>query len=131
VAVKKVFLDTTAYSLMKTGSDAQLLHLLRESEHIGVSVITLGELLGGFHAGKRQRQNIAELKEFINAGRVELFALSEVTAEFYALIYKQQREIGKPVPTNDLWIAASCMEHGFPLYTRDKHFQHIKGIVLL
>ena len=52
------------------------------------------------------------------------------TAEFYALIVKQLREKGKPIPTNDIWIAASAMRHSLALISHDRHFEAIKGLLL-
>ncbi|MHB8830362.1 MAG: PIN domain-containing protein [Syntrophales bacterium] len=36
----------------------------------------------------------------------------------------------KPIPTNDLWIAASAMRHGLALFTYDEHFTNIAGLIL-
>lgn len=50
------------------------------------------------------------------------------TADLYALVYAVLRRKGQPIPTNDLWIAASTLEHGASLLTLDAHFQHIDGL---
>jgi predicted nucleic acid-binding protein len=38
------------------------------------------------------------------------------------------RQAGKPIPTNDLWIAALCRQHGLPLLSRDRHFDVVSGV---
>jgi tRNA(fMet)-specific endonuclease VapC len=50
------------------------------------------------------------------------------TADLYALVYAALRRKGQPIPTNDLWIAASSLEHGAALLTLDAHFQSIDGL---
>ncbi len=129
--MKKIFLDTNGYSEMKKATNPALLEMIQAADIIGINSIVLGELYAGFYYGKKTKKNIDELKEFLNSSRVYLLNVTEITAEFYGLIYKQLREIGKPIPTNDLWIAASCLEHGFPLYTIDEHFSYVKELVLV
>ena len=50
------------------------------------------------------------------------------TADSYALVYSSLRRKGRPIPTNDLWIAASALEPGAALLTRDTHFGHVDGL---
>jgi tRNA(fMet)-specific endonuclease VapC len=81
--------------------------------------VVLGELLAGFEIGRRRQQNRAELQEFQQSARVRLAEITEETAERYARIYAYQRGIGRPIPTNDLWIAAqrSAPHSRFPLFS--------------
>ena len=53
------------------------------------------------------------------------------TAEYYALIVKKLRAKGKPIPTNDVWIAANALRHGMALYSFDRHFGEIDGLLLV
>jgi tRNA(fMet)-specific endonuclease VapC len=125
--VRPVALDTNAYAAFKRG-DAEVLAVLRAAPDILVSTIVMGELLAGFAAGSREARNREELAQFIATPRVRLVPVSEVTADSYALIYSQLRRKGKPIPTNDLWIAASALEHGAALLTFDAHFVAIDGL---
>jgi len=43
-------------------------------------------------------------------------------------IKNQLSQKGKPIPENDIWIAAIAKEAGLPLLTKDKHFQEVDGI---
>ena len=43
---------------------------------------------------------------------------------------KSLKKRGKPIPSNDMWIAASAARHGLALFTFDDHFHEIEGIVL-
>ncbi len=49
----------------------------------------------------------------------------------YAEVHRALRRAGRPIPTNDLWIAAIAVEHGLVLYTRDAHFAHVPGLACL
>lgn len=93
-----------------------------------VLATVLGELLGGFAAGKRESANRSELAQFINVPRVKVVPSTAATADLYALVYAALRRKGQPIPTNDLWIAASSLEHGAALLTLDTHFQGIDGL---
>ena len=57
-------------------------------------------------------------------------SVGEATAERYALIYASLRAAGRPLPTNDLWIAASAMEHGAELVTLDRDFAPVAQILV-
>ena len=117
----RVLLDTSAYSLMKRrhpGAAAAV----RSAELIGVTAVVLGELLGGFVAGRREARNRQELTEFLDSGRVHLLPMGVDTAERFALVYRTLRDSGRPIPTNDIWIAASALEYGLRLVTADAHY---------
>ena len=86
--------------------------------------------MGGFANGSKEQQNRQELAEFVNSPRVTLFAIDANTAKYYASVYAQLRKKGCPIPTNDLWIAATALEHGLMLCTYDKHFTQIDGLFI-
>lgn len=50
------------------------------------------------------------------------------TAEAYGRLKFQLRRKGRPIPENDLWIAALCVQHGRTLVTRDAHFAEVEGL---
>jgi tRNA(fMet)-specific endonuclease VapC len=125
--MRPILVDTNAYSAFKLGH-AAVVEVLAHAERVLLNSIVLGELLGGFAAGTKEPQNRAELAKFLNSSRVEVLPITEQTADSYALIYANLRRKGQPIPTNDLWIAASAMEHGAALLTRDAHFSQIDGL---
>lgn len=127
--MSRVALDTSAYSAFKRGHADVIAHLRRARE-ILLSSIALGELLGGFGAGRRPRQNREELRLFFDSPRVRLVPIGGETAERYARIYASLRSAGRPLPINDLWIAASAMEHGAELVTLDRDFRHVPQILV-
>jgi tRNA(fMet)-specific endonuclease VapC len=83
MAMKRLLLDTNGYSLAMRG-DSHTVEILQRTDHIGLSVISLGELLSGFALGGREPKNRAELEEFLDSPRVCLYAIDETTADFYA-----------------------------------------------
>jgi tRNA(fMet)-specific endonuclease VapC len=126
--VKRLLLDTLAYAAFMRG-DGEAVHALREADEIYVSAIVLGEMLAGFMGGERHEKNEKELTRFLESPRVNLIDVDEATAERYAVIFTALREAGSPIPTNDLWIAASAMQYGLRLLTLDSHFTRVPQIL--
>jgi tRNA(fMet)-specific endonuclease VapC len=58
----------------------------------------------------------------------ELIAPDRATAVIYGRIQSDLRRRGRPIPTNDVWIAALAIQHGYTLVTRDNHFQEVDGL---
>ncbi|HYV41735.1 MAG TPA: PIN domain-containing protein [Thermoanaerobaculia bacterium] len=68
-----------------------------------------------------------ELAQFLASPRARVLGLDEETADRYAVILNSLWSAGTPIPTNDVWIAASAMQHGFRVVTADQHFQCREG----
>ena len=128
--MRQLLIDTNIYSYALRGDD-DVVEVLRKSEQIGISVISIGELLSGFKGGGREKKNREELEIFLDSPRVVVYPVDEDTSEFYAEILNNLREIGKPVPTNDIWIAAIAFQNGLKLFTKDIHFKTIPGLSLI
>lgn len=92
--------------------------------------VVLGELLGGFRQGSRERENRKDLEVFLQSPRVRVLTVDEETAQRYADIYHGLRKAGTPVPTNDVWIAASAMQYGHQIVTLDRHFSLIAQVAV-
>lgn len=123
----RVLIDTNAYSAFK-GGDPETLDVLRMADEVHLSVIVLGELLAGFAAGTQEPRNRRELAAFLDSPRVSILHATPATAAYYAAVFAQLRRKGRPIPTNDLWIAATAMEHGAVLLTHDRHFDEVDGL---
>ncbi|MEE9295495.1 MAG: PIN domain-containing protein [Phycisphaerae bacterium] len=50
------------------------------------------------------------------------------TADVYAGVRLRLKHAGKPIPENDVWIAALCVQHGVPPATSDEHFAHVDAL---
>jgi tRNA(fMet)-specific endonuclease VapC len=129
VEVSRVMLDTSAYSMLGRGHEG-IRDALRTAELVAISPIVLGELHAGFRGGERQRENEKLLGQFLASPRVQITPIGEETALCYAQILQHLRGIGRPVPTNDLWIAAGAMERGLQVIATDAHFRAIPQIRL-
>lgn len=125
----KVLVDTNVYS-GALRSDPTCTRILQTADSLFLSPVVLGELLFGFRAGRTESRNREQLAEFLRSSRVAVLSVTERTAEYFALILTQLKDEGHPIPSNDAWIAASALEHGLTLATRDAHFQAIRGLLL-
>jgi predicted nucleic acid-binding protein len=127
--MKHIMIDTNFYVAFKRKQQLAA-DLLRQAEYIAVNTVVLGELLAGFRCGSREAENRRELDQFLDSPRVEILDIDEDTAEFYAAVFRALKEKGRPIPSNDLWIAASTLRHGLGLATLDEHFRNIDGLLL-
>lgn len=125
----RLLVDTSAYSGFMRGHP-EIKVAIQEADEIYVNSIVLGELGAGFIKGRRRRRNEAELKRFLGSPRVKLVDVTEDTAERYAVILNSLWRAGTPIPTNDIWIAASAMEHGLQVLTTDDHYQKVSQILV-
>ena len=124
-----VLLDTSAYSALQRGHQ-HVLDVLRRSETVAVSSVVLGELYSGFRAGNCWAENTAQLAQFLSKPSVRVLNVTEETALRYAEVDVYLRKKGRPIPRNDVWIAAVALEHGLQLLTLDVHFREIPLLLI-
>ncbi|RJQ53243.1 MAG: type II toxin-antitoxin system VapC family toxin [Actinobacteria bacterium] len=124
-----ILLDTSAYSAFLRGEE-RIKSILQSADEIVLTATVLGELIAGFVKGSREAKNRAELERFLSSERVRVVAVDAETAERYAVILRDLSDRGTPVPTNDIWIAASAMQHGLKIVTTDSHFELIRQVIL-
>jgi len=127
--VRRIIIDTNVYVAFKRNVP-DVIKVLRGVEYIGINTVVLGELHSGFKGGQKEALNIKELEEFLDTPRVDVIPIDEMTAEFYAQVYWNLKRKGNPIPTNDMWIAASSLQHGLALFTLDTHFNLVDGLML-
>ncbi|MDA8303817.1 MAG: PIN domain-containing protein, partial [Deltaproteobacteria bacterium] len=77
----------------------------------------------------REERNRDILLKFLKSPRVKTVAVNNETSERYAVIINYLRKNGTPIPTNDIWIAASAMEYGLKVITSDKRYLNIPHII--
>lgn len=123
----KILLDTNAYSALRRGDERVAEHV-RRSEEVLLSAVVAGELLFGFRNGSRYEENASGLKAFLEDSNVRLLPITWDTADFFGRISAALRKKGRPIPTNDIWIAAHAMEAGADLLSSDSHFSHIENL---
>jgi tRNA(fMet)-specific endonuclease VapC len=128
--MRPIALDTNTYVGFKRGNPT-CVELIRQAKRLLVSTTVLGELLAGFACGDREARNREELRRFLEVESVQVIPLGLETADSYALLYRSLRQQGTPIPSNDLWIAACCLEHGALLFSLDAHFERVPGLRLV
>jgi tRNA(fMet)-specific endonuclease VapC len=120
-----VILDTNALSARADG-DAALEPVLRRADEIAVPAIVVGEYRYGI-LGSRDRAKYRQwLAEMIPRFRV--LVVDAGTAAAYAEVRHELKGAGRPIPANDLWIAALVRQHSLPLVSRDAHFDFVAGM---
>ncbi len=126
--MRPVLIDTNAYAAFKRG-DTSIFEVIQHAEILAISPVVLGELLSGFESGNRTKKNRDELQRFLQSSRIRIFSITSDTANFYSQIHFSLKKKGKPIPTNDMWIAAQVLENGCVLCSYDNHFKFIDGLI--
>ena len=124
----RILLDSSAYSAFMRGSH-EVRELIHAAEEVLFSAVVVGELLFGFRRGAYFEQNLAELRSFLARPYASFVPVGPVTADRYSRVMTALKAKGRPIPTNDVWIAAHAMETGADLVSSDQHFEHFDGIV--
>ena len=101
---------------------------LERADRIYVPFVVLAELRSGFRAGTQSAANEAVLTRFLQKPGASVLFPDEQTIHWYSEVYIQLRRAGRPIPTNDIWIAALVIQHGLILFSRDKHFDAVPQI---
>ncbi|MCA9413738.1 MAG: type II toxin-antitoxin system VapC family toxin [Candidatus Omnitrophica bacterium] len=122
-----VLLDTNAYTAYRRG-DREVFRALSQAGSVLFSFFVYAELLEGFRGGTRDKENRNSLEDFLAKPGVRLAIPTIRTAEYFAIVKNRLRAIGRPIPLNDVWIAAQCLEHGALLLTMDAHFDSVEGL---
>lgn len=119
-----MILDTNALS-GAAENDPGVVAALSRAEQLAIPVIVLGEYRHGIAQSRHQASYENWLAELLNDCMV--LDVQEPTTHYYAEITLELKRKGKPIPTNDLWIAALCRQHSLPLLSRDRHFDLVAG----
>ena len=125
-----IAVDTNRYRDFCEG-EAAAAQVFRYAERICMPFPVLAELRAGFACGTLARRNEGVLNRFLNRPRVSVLFPDEQTTFHYARTFRQLREQGTPIPTNDIWIAALVQQHNLLLYSRDQHFDALPQLARL
>jgi len=122
--IAAVAIDTNAYSAFRRGLP-DMVEVFSRVPRVIVPLVVLAELLAGFAGGKQSDRNRTDLARFLASPRVSLALPDRHTAESYASVFQELRKAGKPIPTNDIWVAATAIQAAIPLITLDSHFRSV------
>jgi tRNA(fMet)-specific endonuclease VapC len=89
-------------------------------------VTVVGELWFGAAKSAKPSQNRARVERLLDV--CPLVAQDLGTAKEYAALKAALQKKGRPIPENDVWVAASALQHGLTLAARDRHFQYVEGL---
>lgn len=120
-----MILDTNALSGAADG-DPGALEIIAGAERIAVPVIVLGEYRIGIAQSRHRKEYEEWLREWV--ATVTVLDVERETADHYAKIGLELKKTGRPIPSNDLWIAALCGQHSLPLLSRNRHFDVVPGL---
>ena len=118
----KLLLDTNIMIAIFAG-DAEVKTSLANANEVFVPSIALGELYYGAHKSSRVEANISRINEF--AASSSVLTCDTETSKEYGKIKNSLRIKGRPIPENDIWIAAIARQHDLTLVTRDGHFKEV------
>lgn len=119
-------LDTNA-AVAILNLDTAIDRLIERSPLVSVSIITLGELYFGAEKSTRMEQNIQKIEVLV--ARMGVIGCDGATSRLYGQILATLRRKGRPIPQNDVWIAATTIQHRLTLITRDAHFAEVNDLV--
>ena len=124
----RLSVDTNAVIAYREGIPT-VCTLIEGADLLFLPVVVLGELLyGALNSAKPQRNE--QITHKFSAQSI-LVPIDDAIAIRYATVRLQLKKIGRPIPENDIWVAATCLELGVPLLTRDGHFDHIHGLEVI
>jgi tRNA(fMet)-specific endonuclease VapC len=123
----RIALDSNRYTDLCRG-DAHAIEIIERAHEIWLPLIVVGELRAGFAYGSQREKNERILSKFLNEEGVGILSPDEQTTYFYAEIYAALRKKGRPIPTNDLWIAALSWQHSLVLFARDSDFDAVSQL---
>jgi tRNA(fMet)-specific endonuclease VapC len=120
-----VILDTNAVSALADG-DSKLVTVAAGVSRFALPVVVLGEFRFGIARARHRDRYLDWLRRLVVASTV--LPVDEDTAGHYALVREALRVKGRPIPSNDAWIAALALQHDLPVLTRDEHFDWVDGL---
>ncbi len=120
-----MILDTNALSAV-ADNELAAVRIFSEAETIELPVIVLGEYRFGIAHSRRRDEYENWLEKLVAATRI--LSVDQDTARHYAHIRSELKKAGRPIPSNDLWIAALCRQHRLPLMSLDEHFEGVRNL---
>ncbi len=121
----RYLLDTNVIIALFAGEPA-VRDNLAQADEVFVPSIAIGELCFGARKSERAKENLARIDAF--AGTSVVLGCDTETARQYGAIKNTLRIKGRPLPENDIWIAAIANQHNLALVTRDAHFGEVANL---
>ena len=100
-------------------------------DEVVLPTTVIGEYRAGIFPTRKGETSQRKLEFFLQKPSVKIVPVVERTAEMYAKVYQALRKEGRPIPQNDMWIAASALEHCADIATFDEHFKLVPMLTVL
>jgi len=120
------FLTDTNIIIALFALDLAVQRRLKAAEEVFLASPVLGELYFGARKSNRVLENVARIDQL--AQRSSILHCDLETAKWYGIIKNELRTKGRPIPENDIWMAAIAFQHELILVTRDSHFDAIDDL---
>lgn len=120
-----LILDTNALSAV-VDNQPGITEALGRAATVAIPVIILGEYRFGIAESRRRARCEGWLNASLSA--YDVLEVNEETTRSYAEIRSELKTAGRPIPSNDVWIAALCRQHRRTLLSRDRHFDAVHGV---
>ncbi len=124
----RYLLDTNIVIVSFRG-ESGVVDRIDDADEYFVSSTILGELFYGAFNSTNVNDNIGRIESFL--AKSGLLSCDAVTSQIYGEIKTELRREGRPIPDNDIWIAASAKQHSLTLVTRDVHFDDLDGLPVI
>ena len=121
-------LDTNAVIALVDG-DVSMRNLVTQADEIFIPSPVLGELYFGAFRSGQVPENVERIDNLVRW--YAILRIDEFTAKSYGMLRKQLGIAGRPIPNNDLWIAALAQQHGAMIVTRDSHFDAVENLAIV
>ncbi len=120
-----MILDTNALSAYLDNM-SEAVRMVSEARQVAVPVIVAGEFVFGIAQSRHREVYERSLERMLS--RCAVLDVGIETARHYAAIRLELKSAGRPIPANDLWIAALARQHAIPVMSRDTHFDFVGGV---
>lgn len=120
-----MILDTNALSAWAEGLAAVEVPL-RSADRLVVPSVVLGEFWFGIRQSRYRIRYQAWLRSYLPL--TEIATVTSATADVYADIRLELKRVGKPIPSNDAWVAALARQHALAVLSNDAHFDLVDGV---
>lgn len=123
----KYLLDTNIVITL-FANDPAVVGKIGKADDVFVPAVVIGELFYGAKKSGRPEKNSERIERFVS-DNVILDCDAE-TARLYGIVKNNLRKKGRPIPENDIWIAATAFQHDLILVSRDEHFKEVEALNL-
>ena len=123
----KILLDSSIVIEVLSGN-SEIADKIGRLSGFSISAVALGELYIGVNRVSNKSKHLKMLQDFVQL--CTIVDINEETAKYYGEITSALFKKGKPIPSNDIWIAATARQYGYTLVTRDKQFKEIDDVAI-